>query len=157
MTVEIERAVQNRVIALLRTKLGYGYWGNLKDQDNGNINVAVLEEFLANKQKLSSAQISGVIAKLKQAAHCTSKTALYNANKEVYRMLRYPVPVPTEPGKPMKQAWLIDWKNPLNNIFSVAEEVRVAVSVIFKGFRDREEDHIVERDVAESERFRVRF
>ena len=128
MTVEIERAVQNRVIALLRTKLGYGYWGNLKDQDNGNINAAVLEEFLANKQKLSSAQISGVIAKLKQAAHCTSKTALYNANKEVYRMLRYPVPVPTEPGKPMKQAWLIDWKNPLNNIFSVAEEVRVATT-----------------------------
>ena len=126
MTVEIERAVQNRVIALLRTKLGYGYWGNLKDQDNGNINVAVLEEFLANKQKLSSAQISGVIAKLKQTAHCTSKTALYNANKEVYRMLRYPVPVPTDPGKPMKQAWLVDWKNPLNNIFSIAEEVRVA-------------------------------
>ena len=43
-------------------------------------------------------------------------------------MLRYPVPVPTEPGKPMKQAWLIDWKNPLNNIFSVAEEVRVATT-----------------------------
>ena len=51
MTIEIERAVQNRVIALLRTKLGYGYWGNLKDQDNGNINAAVLEEFLANVQK----------------------------------------------------------------------------------------------------------
>ena len=128
MTVEIERAVQNRVIALLRTKLGYGYWGNLKDQDNGNINVAELEEFLANKQKLTTAQISGVIAKLKQTAHCTSKTALYNANKEVYRMLRYPVPVPTEPGKPMKQAWLVDWKNPLNNIFSVAEEVSVATT-----------------------------
>lgn len=42
MTVEIERAVQNRVIALMRTRLGYGYWGNLKDQDNSNINVAVL-------------------------------------------------------------------------------------------------------------------
>lgn len=125
MTVEIERAVQNRVIALLRTKLGYGYWGNLKDQDNGNINAAVLEEFLANVQKLTKAQISGVIAKLKQAAHCTSKTELYNANKEVYRMLRYPVPVPTEPGKPMKQAWLVDWKNPFNNIFSIAEEVSV--------------------------------
>ena len=101
MTVEIERAVQNRVIALLRTKLGYGYWGNLKDQDNGNINAAVLEEFLANVQKLTKAQISGVVVKLKQAVHCTNKTALYNANKNVYRMLRLPVPVPTEPGKPM--------------------------------------------------------
>lgn len=125
MTIEIERAVQDRVIALLRTKLGYGYWGNLKDQDNGNINATVLEEFLANVQKLTKAQISGVIAKLKQAAHCTSKTALYNANKEVYRMLHFPVPVPTEPGKPMKQAWLVDWKNPLNNVFSIAEEVSV--------------------------------
>lgn len=128
MTVEVERAVQNRVIALLRTKLGYGYWGNLKDQDNGNINTVVLEGFLANQQKLTSAQISGVVAKLKQAAHCTAKTALYNANKDVYRMLRFPVPVPTEPGKPVKQAWLVDWKNPLNNIFSIAEEVRVPTS-----------------------------
>lgn len=128
MTIDIERAVQNRVIALLRTRLGYDYWGNLKDQDNGNINAAVLEAFLANVQKLTKAQISGVVAKLRQAAHCTSKAALYNANKDVYRMLRFPVPVPTEPGKPMKQAWLVDWKNPLNNIFSVAEEVRVATS-----------------------------
>lgn len=125
MTIEIERAVQNRVIGLIRSKLGYAYWGNLKDQDNSNINVAVLEDFLSSRQKLTSAQISGVVAKLKQAAHCTSKTALYNANKEVYRMLRFPVPVPTEPGKPMKQAWLVDWDNPLNNIFSIAEEVRV--------------------------------
>ena len=128
MTIEIERAVQNRVIALLRAKLGYGYWGNLKDQDNSNINAAVLEEFLANQQKLTKAQISGVIAKLKQAVYCTSKMALYNANKEVYRMLRFPVPVPTEPGKPMKQAWLVDWKNPLNNIFSIAEEVSVSTT-----------------------------
>ena len=125
MTIDIERAVQNRVIALMRERLGYGYWGNLKEQDNGNVNAAVLEEFLANVQKLTKAQISGVIAKLKQVAHCTSRTALYNANKEVYRMLRYPVPVPTEPGKPMKQAWLVDWQNPLNNIFSIAEEVSV--------------------------------
>ena len=125
MTIDIERAVQNRVIGLIRSKLGYTYWGNLKDQDNSNINVAVLEDFLASRQKLTSAQIFGVIAKLKQAAHCASKTALYNANKEVYRMLRFPVPVPTEPGKPLKQAWLVDWENPLNNIFSIAEEVRV--------------------------------
>ena len=125
MTIEIERTVQNRVIALLRTKFGYGYWGNLKEQDNGNINAAVLEEFLANVQKLTKSQISGVIAKLKQTAHCSSKAALYNANKEVYRLLHYPVPIPTEPGKPMKQAWLVDWQNPLNNIFSIAEEVSV--------------------------------
>ena len=128
MTIDIERTVQNRVIALMRSKLGYGYWGNLKDQDNTNINVAVLSEFLENVQKLTSPQVSSVVAKLKQAAHCTSKTALYNANKDVYRMLRYPVPVATEPGKPQKQVWLIDWRNPLNNIFSIAEEVRVATN-----------------------------
>ena len=128
MTIEIERAVQNRIVALLRTRLGYGYWGNLKDQDNGNVNEAVLREFLANKQKLTPNQISGVIAKLKQTAHCTSKSTLYNANKDVYRMLRFPVPIPTEPGKPQKQAWLVDWVTPSNNIFSIAEEVRVATA-----------------------------
>lgn len=128
MTVEIERAVQNRIVALLRTRLGYGYWGNLKDQDNGNVNEAVLREFLANKQKLTPNQISGVIAKLKQTVHCTSKAALYNANKETYRILRFPVPIPTEPGKPQKQAWLVDWVTPSNNVFSIAEEVRVATA-----------------------------
>ena len=125
MTIENERAVQNRVIALMRTKLGFGYWGNLKDQDNTNINANVLSEFLEQHERLSPGQILSVTAKLKQAAHCTSKSALYNANKAVYQMLRYPVTVPTEPGKPMKQIWLIDWENPLNNTFSIAEEVRV--------------------------------
>ncbi len=128
MTVEIERAVQDRVVAQLRTRLGYGYWGNLKDRDNGPVNEAVLREFLASRQRLTPNQVSGVVAKLKQAAHCASKSALYNANKEVYRMLRYPVPVPTEPGRPQRQAWLVDWKTPSNNVFSVAEEVRVATA-----------------------------
>ena len=88
MTIENERAVQNRVIALMRTKLGFGYWGNLKDQDNTNINANVLSEFLEQHERLSPGQISSVTAKLKQAAHCTSKSALYNANKAVYQMLR---------------------------------------------------------------------
>ena len=51
MTIENERAVQNRVIGLIRSKLGYTYWGNLKDQDNANINVDVLSEFLERKQQ----------------------------------------------------------------------------------------------------------
>lgn len=123
--VSSERAVQNRVVGLMRERLGYGYWGNLKGQDNGNINAAVLEGFLAKRQNLTPAQAGGVVARLRQAAACPSKAALYKANKEVYRMLRYPVPVPTEPGKPQKQAWLVDWKKPSNNVFSIAEEVRV--------------------------------
>ena len=123
--VSSERAVQDRVVGLMRERLGYGYWGNLKGQDNGNINAAVLEGFLAKRQNLTPAQAGGVVARLRQAAACPSKAALYKANKEVYRMLRYPVPVPTEPGKPQKQAWLVDWKKPSNNVFSIAEEVRV--------------------------------
>jgi len=127
-TVDTERTVQNRVIGLLREKLGFGYWGNLKDQDNRNINDAVLTDFLRDRQGLRPNQIASVLARLHQAAQCATFDALYGANKEVYHLLRYAISIPGEPGKPGSQAWLIDWKNPQNNIFSIAEEVRVATN-----------------------------
>ena len=125
MTVDAERTVQNRIIGLLRKEFGFEYWGNLKDFDNTNINERVLRGFLVEKQKLNESQAASVVMKLKAAAQCTSFDDLYNANKAVYQMLRYPVQVATEPGKPSKQVQLIDWNHPLNNVFGIAEEVSV--------------------------------
>lgn len=125
MTVDAERTVQNRIVGLLRKEFGFEYWGNLKDFDNTNINERVLRAFLVEKQKLNESQAASVIMKLKAAAQCTSFDDLYNANKTVYQMLRYPVQVATEPGKPSKQVQLIDWDHPLNNVFGIAEEVSV--------------------------------
>ena len=120
-----ERAVQNRIIKLLCDKNGYDYIGNLKDVENGNIREETLREFLIEHQELTSIQASEAIRKLKEAAACSNKEALYNSNKAVYNTLRYPVSVSQGVGLPNKQVWLIDWKDSYNNIFEIAEEVTV--------------------------------
>ena len=59
------------------------------------------------------------------AALGASKT-LYDANREVYGLLRYGVKVQPDVGEQNITVWLIDWKNPANNDFALAEEVTVA-------------------------------
>lgn len=120
-----ERAVQNRIIKLLREYNGYDYIGNFKDTENGNIIEDILRKYLMENQNLTSPQATEAINKLKSDASCPSQESLYNSNKDVYNTLRYPMPVSQGAGLPNKQVMLIDWKNPDNNIFSVAEEVTV--------------------------------
>src|SRR2546425_7580286 len=50
--------------------------------------------------------------------------SLYDINKAVYGLLRYGVQIKPEAGENTQTVWLIDWKNPLNNYFAIAEEVR---------------------------------
>ena len=61
----------------------------------------------------------------KAAALGGSKT-LYDANREVYGLLRYGVKVKPEVGEQNVTVWLIDWEKPDNNDFAIAEEVTVA-------------------------------
>lgn len=120
-----ERAVQNRIIKLLQEYNGYDYLGNYKDIENGNIIEDILRKYLMENQNLTSSQATEAINKLKADASCLSQESLYNSNKDVYNTLRYPMPVSQGAGLPNKQVMLIDWKNPDNNIFSIAEEVTV--------------------------------
>ena len=136
-----ERAVQNRVIKLLCYKNGYEFIGNLKDVENGNIREETLRKFLIEHQELTSIQASEAIRKLKEAAACSNKEALYNSNKAVYNTLRYPVSVSQGVGLPNKQVWLIDWKDSYNNIFEIAEEVTVRKQTV--GDEHRRPDVVV--------------
>lgn len=136
-----ERAVQNRIIKLLCDKNGYEYIGNLKDVENGNIREDTLRQFLVERQELTSAQATEAIRKLKEAAACSNKEALYNSNKAVYNTLRYPVSVSQGVGLPNKQVWLIDWKDSYNNIFEIAEEVTVRKQTV--GEEHRRPDVVV--------------
>ena len=136
-----ERAVQNRVIKLLCDKNGYEYIGNLKDSENTNIREDILRTFLMDRQELTSAQASEAIRKLKEAAACSNKEALYNSNKAVYNTLRYPVSVSQGVGLPNMQVWLIDWKDSYNNIFEIAEEVTVRKQTV--GDEHRRPDVVV--------------
>ena len=133
--VSPEHAVQDRIIGLLRERLGYEDLGDLSGRENACLDREALKRFLVGKQKLTPAQADRAIAELAKRMVCTGHGDLYNVNKEVYFTLRFPLPIPTEPGKPMKQVYFIDWVNPLENTFAVAEEVTVRRQVAANGHR----------------------
>src|SRR6266516_7709922 len=121
---QIERATQNRVVKLLREQLGYTYLGNWEvRQDNSNIEERYLRSFL-KRQGYNDALISKALYELNKVAGDQSKS-LYDINKAVYDLLRYGVKVRPDVGENTETVGLIDWKDPLNNDFAVAEEVTV--------------------------------
>src|SRR5699024_5692897 len=92
-------------------------------ENNSNIETKYLIPFLKN-QGYSDTLIQKAIDKLTKASDCLGKS-LYDVNKEVYSLLRYGVKVRPDVGENKETVWLIDWKNPLNNQFAIAEEVSV--------------------------------
>ena len=119
-----ERASQDRVIKLFQTELGYTYLGDWeKEVRTQPIEEAILKEYLLGKG-YSAIQSQKAIDKLVKTANNLS-SGLYEANKEVYHLLRYGVTVLEELGQPKETVWLIDWKDPESNQFGVAEEVTV--------------------------------
>ncbi len=119
-----ERATQNRVVSLCQNTLGYIYLGNLEDKvDNSNIDDGLLTTYL-RKQAYTPEQISRALYALRIAANNHSQS-LYTNNKAVYGLLRYGVDVKTEASAPTDTVQLINWKQPLQNDFYIAEEVTV--------------------------------
>jgi len=119
-----ERASQDRVIKLFQTELGYTYLGDWEEEVRTQaIEEDILKEYLLGKG-YSAIQAQKAIDKLVKAANNLS-VGLYEANKEVYHLLRYGVTVREEIGQPKETVWLIDWKKPKSNQFAVAEEVTV--------------------------------
>jgi len=120
-----ERIVQNRVVALLQSQLGYHYLGNWKDtEDNSNIKEELLIAHL-EKKGYRPALITKAIFELKKAATINAGDHLYPANQEVYSLLRYGVPVRLEAGQNKEIVHLIDWGDPDANDFAFAEEVTI--------------------------------
>lgn len=121
---QIERLTQNKVIQSFESDLKYDYLGNWKDRENNsNIETKYLIPFLKN-QGYSDTLIQKAIDKFIKASDCLGEN-LYDANKEVYSLLRYGVKVRPDVGENKETVWLVDWKNPLNNHFAIAEEVSV--------------------------------
>ena len=117
-----ERATQNRVIALFRDELDYRYLGDWSDRDgNSNIEQGLLTDWLL-WYGYTQAQIAVALHKLRTEAGNHNRT-LYRNNQEVYKLLRYGVPVQTQAGQPHETIQFIDWSKPENNDFAIAEEV----------------------------------
>ena len=120
-----EIRTQKNVIAFFKEELGYNYLGNWHHrQDNSNIEKERLTDWL-KRQGYSEQIISRVLFELNKAATLAGSQTLYGANREVYNLLRYGVRVQPSTRNKHDTVWLIDWKNPRNNDFSIAEEVTV--------------------------------
>lgn len=120
-----ERETQDRIVKLFRDGLHYEYLGNWEERD-GNSNVE--EQFLSRwlkKQGYDDKIIAKVLFELDKARAVSGNRNLYDANREVYGLLRYGVKVRPDVGKQHVTVQLIDWENPQNNDFAIAEEVTV--------------------------------
>ena len=120
-----ERVTQNRVVNFFQQALGYDYLGDWQERENNrNIEPEYLRKWLLS-QGVESVLVEKAIRRLDSAAALGEGKKLYDVNKEVYRLLRYGVKEKAGAGEVKQTIWLIDWKNPENNHFAIAEEVSV--------------------------------
>ncbi len=120
-----EKETQGRVIKFFTEELKYKYLGDwTKRENNRNIEETLLTEYLA-KKGYSDTLIKKTLHDLSRSAAIGDGKNLYDANKVVYSKLRYGVKVKEGVGQQMETVWLIDWKNPEENNFAIAEEVSI--------------------------------
>ena len=118
-----EIGTQERVLTFFQKVLGYTYLGNWQEcQGNSNIEKELLTDWLKSRGH-DDAIITKVLYELEKAAALGGSRKLYEANREVYGLLRYGVPVQPSTGEHRVTVKLIDWEHPFNNDFGIAEEV----------------------------------
>ena len=122
---QLERKAQDRVVCLFRESLGHKYLGNWEARlGNSNIEIELLVRNL-RARGYDDKLINKAVDKLKKDASLGGGRELYEANRDVYNLLRYGVKVKRGAGEQFETVWLIDWSNPKANDFAVAEEVTV--------------------------------
>ena len=122
---QVERKAQERVVKLFQEQLDYEYLGDWDERaDNTNVEEALLRQNLLARG-YSDEQVSRAFHELVTASSIGSTQSLYDANRTVYGLLRYGVPVQTSVEQQTETVWLIDWANPHANHFAIAEEVSV--------------------------------
>ena len=121
-----EIQTQRRVVAFFRNALGYAYLGHWQDRSgNRNVEREHITDWL-KRQGHSDKIIDKALFELNKAAALGGSKTLYDANRETYSLLRYGVKVQPGVGEQTVTIWLIDWANPSNNDFAIAEEVTVS-------------------------------
>lgn len=122
---QIERKAQDRVVGLFRDQLAFEYLGNWEYREgNSNIEADLLVQNLTARG-YDDNLINRTLDQLGKAASVGAGHDLYEANRDVYQLLRYGVKVKPGVGEQTETVWLIDWANPDANHFVVVEEVTV--------------------------------
>lgn len=131
-----ERSTQDRVIQLFTDTLNYQYLGDWSERaGNHCIEEGLLTAFLTRSGH-SPAHISAALHKLRSDASLHGRT-LYAANQAVYQLLRYGVSVKVAAGEMSETVRLVNWDNPADNDFAIAEEVTL------KGGHERRPDIVL--------------
>ena len=121
-----EAHTQRRVVKFFRDALGYTYLGDWRDQPrNASVEKGLLTDFLKHRGHNGNI-VNKALHELSKAAALGGSRTLYDANREVYDLLRYGLKVQPAKGKQHITVWLIDWANPSANQFAIAEEVTIA-------------------------------
>lgn len=122
---QVERQAQKRVVALFRDELGYDYLGNWGHREgNSNVETELLVQNLKSRG-YDNNLVTRALDQLGKAASVGAGHDLYEANRDVYGLLRYGVKVRPGVGEQTQTVWLIDWEDPEANHFAVVEEVTV--------------------------------
>ncbi|MAD76710.1 MAG: restriction endonuclease subunit R, partial [Rheinheimera sp.] len=109
---QLERKTQNRVVKFFKEQLNYDYLGNWEYREgNSNIEKDLLTKWLKGRG-ISDSLITRTLRQLDTAAALGEGKKLFDANKDVYRLLRYGVKEKEGAGEQNQTVWLIDWKNP---------------------------------------------
>ncbi|HEY0225119.1 MAG TPA: HsdR family type I site-specific deoxyribonuclease, partial [Mycobacterium sp.] len=133
---QLERKTQDRVVKLFQERLAYEYGGNREDQDNANVDGALLRQYLLARD-YDEEIVGRAVQQLLTTASLAAGQQLYDTNRRVYELLRYGVKLKRSVADPTETVWLIDWENPEANHFVVAEEVTV------KGEHDKRPDIVL--------------
>lgn len=124
---QIERRTQERVVKLLGdpARLDYDYLGDWHDGNRtSGIESGLLTQNL-RARGYDETLITRALDKLEKAAAVGTGHNLFEANRDVYQLLRYGVKVKAGVGEQTQTVWLIDWQTPTANHFAFAEEVTV--------------------------------
>ena len=121
-----EVVTQSRVIKFFHEKLKYRYIGDLRDQENRNIDEAKLKAWLVSRgysDGIASRAVDALISAANNLQH-----GLYASNKEVYDLLKYGAKVKESPDDTETTVYFINWDEPGKNDFEIAEEVTVVAN-----------------------------
>jgi type I restriction enzyme R subunit len=122
---QIERKAQDRVVKFFHDALDFDYLGNWEYREgNANVEADLLAQNL-RARGYDGNLINKALDKLTKDASLGGGRDLYEANRDVYNLLRYGVKVRPGMGEQTETVWLIDWANPGANHFALAEEVTV--------------------------------
>lgn len=120
-----ERETQDLVIEKIKHFIPeFTYIGKQNEEFHTNIRENVLMKYMTDCGH-SETDASNAIRELRTTiGHCTNFGNLSDVSEKVYSLLRYGAKVPQQGGT-TKDVHFIDWKNPTDNIFELAEEVKV--------------------------------